>query len=149
MADRIQAAEILRNALAKRSKIAYFENKDYRLVAKANFPEFSQDAVEHLLDIGKSPSEITNCICMPEFWECRHKRAQTPQRAIELVLAEGRQRAAQTAAASASGLCILTGTPRQVEWAEKIRAAHLELHPDSKHREVAGSAWWIENRGIL
>lgn len=149
MADRIQAAEILRSALAKRLKFAHFEDKEYDLVAIANFAEFSQGAVEHLLDIGKSPNEITIRICQPEFWKCSDKRAQTAQRAIDLVVAERRQGAAQRVAARASGFCMLSGTPKQVAWAEAIRAAHLQQHPDSKHKEVAKAAWWIENRGTL
>jgi hypothetical protein len=149
MADRIQTTEILRSALAKRSNIAFFEAKDHRLVAKAIFPEFSLGTVEHLLDIGKSPSDITNSICKPKFWECRHKRALTPQKAILLVAAERVQVAAQKAVASANGLSILTGTQKQVAWAERIRADHLKRHPDSKHKEVEGAAWWIEKRGVL
>lgn len=73
-------------------------------------------------------------------------------------------RAAESAEASkATGMAALTGSPRQIAWAEDLRCesinavqkmeAHTETEAVHKDRlikylgSIASAAWWIENHG--
>jgi hypothetical protein len=51
--------------------------------------------------------------------------------------------------AAATGLPVLIGTPRQIDWASSLRAAHLKHSPDSVHKKQNKAAWWIEHRQEL
>ena len=88
-----------------------------------------------------------NCVC-PECYKAKMeaKREAENEKAAE--------------AAVQRGLCELSGSPKQIAWANTIRekwfaAAEDEMdtaHPDAKAilsyaGQIAESRWWIDNRG--
>lgn len=61
------------------------------------------------------------------------------------------RKAAANAASTASGLPLLSGSPKQVAWAVDIRERALRLHPDmiAKLTPETSAKWYIDNRFAL
>lgn len=60
-------------------------------------------------------------------------------------------RNAEAAAANAeAGLPALTGSPKQIAWAESIRAKAVANRTTTPEQQrIAGAAWWIDHRSQL
>lgn len=153
MADKALAQQILQHGLRRRTKLTAV-HRETGAIATPVFPEYKQETVEHLLDVGIAAETIVSRMTAPEAWICESQRGKTAEEAIRKAL-DHRQFVAASAATSRAvskdlGLPALTGSQKQVTWAMNIRTKHAEKQPDSKHLKAQKAAsWWIENRNLL
>lgn len=153
MADRVLSQSTYAAALARRRKYAP-KLSESGLVAQPNFSPFSIGTVEHLLDIGMAAETIASTLSKPSGWVCNGFRAGSPDAALTLAEHGRRKHDIQALEARATnnelGLPRLTGTPKQITWAENIRAAHAKKCPASPHLATRTlAAWWIENQRTI
>ncbi len=125
-----------------------------------------ENAVSAIARRGLSPMEAVQSDCsvrVTAFRDCGHeetldtaicdaeaiasrveRRLETPCRACSD--AARLRAAAEAAAAATAHLPALTGTPRQVEWANRIRAAFAAREPSSALlKRAVRAAYWIDN----
>lgn len=153
MADKEISRSVLNEIQSRRIKEARQIDPTHGLQALAEYAPVSLGTIEHLLDLGKTPQELVTSFCTATLWKCRDSTGKTAREAFEraeAVRAEGRQRMQRDLSqAAATGLPVLIGTPRQIDWATSLRAAHLKHFPDSVHKKQKKAAWWIEHRQEL
>jgi len=153
MADRELAHQVINAIHALRQKRVKVGTAATGLVAYASFDQVSLGTIEHLLDLGKTPEELTESLSWPVEWKCLDCKGRTPQEAIDRARAHrdtGRNQMQKDGLdAAEAGLPALVGTEKQVAWARSIRAEHLKKRPESQHKMQANAAWWIDHRSTI
>lgn len=116
--------------------------------ARPVFPDVPRD-LAHKDD---EDEQLVALYSLPRYYEVDrpHARGESPEAAIEEArrIDQERREAAEQAAGQAEeqGWPALTGSPKQIRWAEQIRAAYARLHPgDAKLRQVRRAKYWIDN----
>lgn len=145
MANRKLASEISKSGLLQR----YIHKKvtdESGLTAYPQFTEYSMGAIEHLLDISIGKDELIAKIATPENWKCDRFIGKTYEEAFN----KAKKVKLQIEKTDRTGLNRLTGTEKQVAWANKIRSDFSTKYPNAKILKNKFSAsYWIENRDSL
>lgn len=154
MADKELAKKVLRDGNQMRLRHRPVHHDQLRVAATPVFNDYSQGTIEHLLDINMSASDIVKKMNVPDLWQCEGKRGRTPEEAIEKAVQAGGGHVAGNSkaaiVASAMGLPTLSGSSKQIAWAQSIRSEHAVKQPDSPYlRKQKDAGWWIDNRGAL
>ena len=149
-------AKVLSEIESERVEIAKSELAEHDcagLDIEVKFRSADPEAIERRVLRGDEPDEIVAELTLPTEYVCvnpflRNTALPDLIQAAREELARRQQAAAQAAAkAEEMGLPELSGSPKQIAWALKLRAAFAEKNPGHPSLKRATTAkYWIDNR---